>query len=55
MLISIIDYALLYFKYKTPILIRRELPNKALKRLKLELQSNVSFIKLIKEEGIIAI
>ena len=40
-----IDYASSYFKYKTPTPIRREPTNKALKRLKLELQSNASSVE----------
>ena len=37
-----IDYTLTYFKYKTPTSIRGIPTNKALKRLKLELQVNAS-------------
>ena len=40
-----IDYASSYFKYKTPTPIRGEPTNKALKRLKLELQSNASSVE----------
>ena len=45
MTVSIIDYAFLYFKYKTPTLINREPINKALKRLKLELKVNASLVE----------
>ena len=40
-----IDYALSYFKYKTPTPIRGIPINKALKRLKLELQANTSSVE----------
>ena len=40
-----IDYISLYFKYKTPTLIRSEPTNKILKRLKLELQANASSVE----------
>ena len=46
MVISIIDYAISYFKYKTIIPIRGELINKSLKRLKLELQANANSIEI---------
>ena len=45
MSIGTVDYTLLYFKYKTPTPIRGESTNKALKRLKLELQSNASSVE----------
>ena len=45
MSIGTINYSSLYFKNKTPALIREELINKALKKLKLELQSNVSSVE----------
>ena len=45
MLTGTIDYSSSYFKYKTPTLIRGEPTNKALKRLKLELQSNASSVE----------
>ena len=51
MLIGTIDYALSYFKYKTPIPIRGEPTNKVLKRLKLELQSNASSVETDLEGG----
>ena len=40
-----IDYATSYFKYKTPTPIRGEPTNKALKRLKTELQANASSVE----------
>jgi len=45
MTIGTIDYASLYFKYKTPTPIRGEPTHKSLKRLKLELQSNASSVE----------
>ena len=42
MAIGIIDYALSYFKYKILTPKQREPTNKALKRLKVELQANSS-------------
>ena len=42
---GIIDYAASYFKYKTPTPIQGEPTNKALKRLKTELQANASSVK----------
>ena len=44
--IEIIDYTVLYFKYKTPIPIRGVPTYKALKRLKLELQANASSVEI---------
>ena len=41
-----IDYIASYFKYKRPILICRELTNKALKRLQIELQANASSVEM---------
>ena len=46
-----VDYTSSYFKYKTPTLIRGEPTNKALKRLKLELQSNASSVETNLEGG----
>ena len=46
MLIGTVDYALSYFKYNTPTPIRGEWTNKTLKRLKLEVQSNVSSVEI---------
>ena len=40
-----VDYAASYFKYKTPTPIRGQPTNKALKRLKNELQANASSIE----------
>ena len=40
-----IDYTLSYFKYKTLIPVCRELTNKVLKHLKLELQINASLVE----------
>jgi len=40
-----IDYTASYFKYKTATLIRGELTNKSLKRLKSELQANASSVE----------
>ena len=40
-----IDYAALYFKYKTPTQIRGEPTNKLLKRLQTELQTNASLVE----------
>ena len=40
-----IDYAALYFKYKTPTLIYEEPTNKLLKRLQTELQANASSVE----------
>ena len=40
-----IDYVSSYFKYKTPTPIRVTPTNKALKRLKLELQANASLVE----------
>lgn len=45
MSIGTIDYASSYFKYKTPTPMRGEPTNKALKRLKIELQANASSIE----------
>ena len=45
MTIGIIDYASSYFKYKTPTPIRGVPTHKALKRLKTELQANVSSVE----------
>ena len=41
-----IDYALSYFKYKTPTPIREEPTHKSLKRLKIELQVNASSLEI---------
>ena len=46
-----IDYASLYFKYKTLTPIQGELMHKSLKRLKLELQVNVSSVETDLGEG----
>ena len=46
MAIGAIDYASLYFKYKTPMPIRGEPIHKSLKRLKLELQANASSVEI---------
>ena len=51
MKIGSIDYAASYFKYKIGILIRGEPTNKALKRLKLELQANASSVETDLEGG----
>ena len=40
-----IDYASLYFKYKTPTLTQGEPTNKALKRLQTELRTNMSSVE----------
>ena len=45
MVLVAIDYTSLYFKYKTPILIRGELINKTLKYLKIELWANDSLVE----------
>ena len=45
MAIGTIDYASLYFKYKTPTPIHGEPTHKSLKRLKLELQANASSVE----------
>ena len=44
MSLDIINYASSYFKYKTPTPIRGVYTHKALKRLKVELQANASYI-----------
>ena len=46
MKIGSIDYAVSYFKYKIATPIRGEPTNKALKRLKLELQANASSVEI---------
>ena len=43
--LGIIDYASLYFRYKTPMPIRGMPSHKALKRLKTELQANASSVE----------
>ena len=45
MVISIIDYAASYFKYKASTPIRGEPMHKSLKSLKLELQANASTVE----------
>ena len=45
MTIGTINYASLYFKYKTPMPIHGEPTHKSLKRLKLELQANASSVE----------
>ena len=42
MAIGAVNYASLYFKYKIPANMHRELAHKSLKRLKLDSQANVS-------------
>ena len=46
MTIGTINYALLYFKYKTPTPIRGKPTHKSLKRLKLKLQANASSVEI---------
>ena len=51
MIIGTIDYSSSYFKYKTPTPSRRESTLKTLKRIKLELQANISSIEIYLDRG----
>ena len=45
MVLEIIDYTILYFKYKMPILMNSKPTNQVLKRLHTKLQSNASIVE----------